>query len=109
MRILPALLLAASLLGACGGEPAPVPPWRGEGNLIEVTVHDLHCDGCEVNVEGELALVEGVESVTADHETDLVLVILEAEADRVQSIPVIRNAIHEAGMLIVGEDAIPTR
>lgn len=106
MRILAALLLATSLLAACGAEAAPLPPWRGEGNLVEITVHDLHCDGCEKSIEDELALVEGVESVTADHETNLVLVVLEPEADRAQSLPALRNAVHEAGMLVVGEDEI---
>ena len=105
MRLLPVLLLPF-LLCACGAEPASVPTWRGEGHLVEITVHDLHCEGCEKTVEDEIALVEGVDSVTADHVTNLVLVTLEAQAERVATLPGIRDAVHEAGMQVVGEDEL---
>ena len=67
---------------------------------------DLPCAGCEKTIEDELALIEGVESVTSDHVTNLVLVTLEAEAKRAAAIPGLRDAIHEAGMQVVGEDEI---
>ncbi len=105
MRTLP-VLLALLTLGACGTEPPVVPAWRGEGNLVEVTVHEIHCAGCEQAVEDAIALAAGVDAVTADHVTKLVLVTLEAEADRDAAIASIRDAIHEAGRKVVGEDEI---
>jgi copper chaperone CopZ len=105
MRSLPVLLVGL-LLGSCGAEAAPMPAWRGEGPLVEFTVPELHCDGCEKTLEDELALVEGVESVLADHETKLVLVTLEADAVRETVIPDLRDAVHEAGMQVFGKDEI---
>ncbi len=100
--LLPALLV----LAACGADPAPLPPWRGEGKYVEVTVHDLHCAGCEKNVEDHIGFVEGVESVTSSHEEDLVLVTLEDGGRRDAVIPDLREAIHEAGFKVVGADEI---
>lgn len=104
MRFVP--LLFALLLGACGTEPAPVPAWRGEGNLVEVTLDDIHCAGCEKEIEDGLLAVEGVTTVRADHVTKLVLVMLETGADRQAAIPALREAIHDTGRKVVGEDSL---
>jgi len=102
LRLLPAVLL----LAACDADPAPAPPWRGEGKYVEVEVHDLHCAGCEKNVEDHIGVVEGVAAVTSSHEEDLVLVTLEDAEGREAIIPSLREAIHEAGFKVVGEDEI---
>jgi len=109
MRPLVLLLaaLALPLAAACGrGEAADEPVWRGEGAAIEVTVFELHCPGCEKAVEDEIATVEGVEEVVADHLTGRVCVRLADPALRARTIPALREAIHAAGKQVVGEDEI---
>lgn len=125
-RLPPAVLLllpALLLLAACGAEapsaesaaqaqpaaPAQpaVPAWRGSGEAIEVTVHELHCEGCEMEIEKAISGIEGVEEVEAQHETDLVRVRLADAALRERAISAIRDAIHRTGRQVVGEDEIP--
>jgi len=101
-----ALLLVVLALSACGGESAPLPPWRGEDNLVEVTLDDIHCGGCEVEIEEALAAVEGVATVEADSVSRLVLVMLKKETDREAAIQALRAAIHGTGRKVVGEDPV---
>ena len=105
MRIT-SVLLAALLLGACGADPEPLPPWRGEGNLVEFTLDDIHCSGCLVEIENTLAGVEGVTTVVVDDVTKHVLVMLQTDVDREAAIPALREAMHGIGKKIVGEDVV---
>ena len=108
MRPLPlVLVLSACLLAACG-EPSP-PAWRGEGATVEVTVHDMHCPGCELEVEQALGGVAGVEDVTARWQDNRVTVELADPASREQAIQALREAIHANGRQVVGEDEIPPK
>ncbi len=58
------LLLGIVTLG-CAGDPVV---------RTELTVEGMHCDGCEEAITGELAAIEGVETVEADWETQRVVV-----------------------------------
>lgn len=104
-RPLPVLVLAVSFLAACGGDTAE--PWRGEGATIEITVHDMHCSGCELEVETALEQVPGVQAVTARWEDNRVTVTLADAVSRETAIQALREAIHRNGRQVVGEDAIP--
>jgi len=111
------LAASASLLAACGSpealSPTAPPPtvspeiWRGEGSLVEVKVHDLHCDGCQGRAEKTLATVVGVASVKADHETDVIRLTLTDPAIRADAIARIRDEIHAQHWQVVGEDPVP--
>lgn len=106
-------LVALLLLAACGGDAPPgASPaeldrvWRGEGPVIEVRVHDLHCSKCEDAARKAVGALPGVEAVEPDHETDVVRVRLADGTDRYAAIPAIRDALHGIGKDIVGEDEI---
>lgn len=58
---------------------------------VEVT--GMSCSGCEQSVEGALASVAGVTSVTADHEADAVELTAEDGVDDAT----LQTAIEEAG------------
>lgn len=123
MRILAgltALLLAAALVG-CGGPDRPpaapdseerqppeiVTPWRGEGNVIEFSVWELHCPGCELEVEEAVKALPGVASARADWESSVVRIELDDSTSRDAAIPLLREAVHASGRLVLGEDERP--
>lgn len=56
-------------------------------------VTGMSCGGCESNVESELQALSGVDSVTADHETDTVELSLSSGV----SDDVLTDAVQEAG------------
>ena len=100
------LLLTLVVLAACGGEPPPAQAWRGEANLVEVTLSGIHCPGCLNELEAALGAVEGVATVVVDMDSALVLIMLRKDTDREATIPKLRDAIHETGNEIVGEDVV---
>jgi len=111
-----ACIVAAVALPSCGGDvpaersytPAELDRvWKGEGPVIEVKVHELHCSNCENEARKAVGALEGVDAVQANHETDIVRIDLEAGRDRYATIPAIREALHSVGKDIVGEDEIP--
>lgn len=59
----------------------------------ELSVNGMACDGCEQNVENALQSVEGVNRVTADHESDTVQIVSADEIDEAA----VRQAVEEAG------------
>jgi copper chaperone len=48
---------------------------------VTITVEGMSCNHCEQSVEAALSEVDGVQSVTADHESGTVTVDGDAEAD----------------------------
>ncbi|MHC5009913.1 MAG: heavy-metal-associated domain-containing protein [Planctomycetota bacterium] len=136
MRFLLPCCLALLLLTACGeaedpprtpsGEPratptepaaaerpeAPTRPpevtqvWRGEGDVIKVSVWELHCGGCEMSVENALGEIAGVEEVKADRMTATVTLRVSDPSRREDLIARIRDALHENERQIIGEDEI---
>ena len=136
MRLLLPCCLALLLLTACGksedpprtpsSEPrstptepaaaerpeAPTRPpdvtqvWRGEGDVIEVSVWELHCGGCEMSVENVLGEIAGVEEVSADRMTATVTLRVADPSRRESLIALIREALHGNDRQIIGEDEI---
>jgi len=95
--VVAAALLCAMPMAACKEEPTapqarsterrtePLPveqTWRGEGSVIEFSAWHMSCPGCTGTVEEALGALDGVESVTASHETDVVQVTLKDGAQR---------------------------
>lgn len=120
-------LLPVLLLAACGAEaPLPaaapaaapakeegarVPPtvttaWRGEGTDLRVSVWEMHCPGCEIEVEQVLEPIPGVAAVRASWETSEVRIDVAEGTPREEVIARIREAVHENGRLILGEDPV---
>jgi copper chaperone CopZ len=81
--------------------------WRGEGNVVEVTVWEMMCQGCEMAVEEAAEAVDGVVAAEAKHETSLLRVKIADPTRREAVIAALRDALHENGRQIVGEDPIP--
>jgi copper chaperone CopZ len=74
---------------------------------VEVSVWEMHCQGCELEVEGAIGAVDGVAQVRADHESAVVRIELADAARREAVIPRIRDAIHANGRQVIGEDTLP--
>jgi len=59
-----------------------------------MTVSGMTCDGCERRITSALSAVNGVDRVSADHETGTVT--LQADPD-VTSVDVVRGVIEDLG------------
>ena len=68
-----------------------------ETNLI---VNGMMCGGCENRVKNAIKNIEGVENVTADHNTGKVIVISENEVSE----EIIKEALEDIGYEVVKED-----
>ena len=68
-----------------------------ETNLI---VNGMMCGGCENRVKNAIKNIEGVENVTADHNTGKVIVISDNEVSE----EVIKEALEDIGYEVVRED-----
>jgi len=64
---------------------------------VSLTVTGMKCGGCEANVTGKLKEMEGVSSVTASHEKNLV----ELEFDQAKtSLDAIKQTIADTGYTV---------
>ena len=68
-----------------------------ETNLI---VNGMMCGGCENRVKNAIKNIEGVEDVTADHNTGKVIVISNNEVSE----EIIKETLEDIGYEVVRED-----
>ena len=68
-----------------------------ETNLI---VNGMMCGGCENRVKNAIKNIEGVENVTADHNTGKVMVISNNEVSE----EIIKETLEDIGYEVVRED-----
>lgn len=68
-----------------------------ETNLI---VNGMMCGGCENRVKNAIKNIEGVENVTADHNTGKVIVISNNEVSE----EIIKETLEDIGYEVVRED-----
>ena len=63
-------------------------------------VNGMMCGGCENRVKNAIKNIEGVENVTADHNTGKVIVISNNEASE----EIIKETLEDIGYEVVRED-----
>ena len=63
-------------------------------------VNGMMCGGCENRVKNAIKNIEGVENVTADHNTGKVIVISDNEVSE----EIIKEALEDIGYEVVRED-----
>ena len=68
-----------------------------ETNLI---VNGMMCEGCENRVKNAIKNIEGVENVTADHNTGKVIIISNNEVSE----EIIKETLEDIGYEVVKED-----
>lgn len=68
-----------------------------ETNLI---VNGMMCGGCENRVKNAIKNIEGVENVTADHNTGKVIIISNNEVSE----EIIKETLEDIGYEVVKED-----
>ena len=68
-----------------------------ETNLI---VNGMMCGGCENRVKNAIKNIEGVENVTADHNTGKVIIISNNEVSE----EIIKETLEDIGYEVVRED-----
>ena len=68
-----------------------------ETNLI---VNGMMCGGCENRVKNAIKNIEGVENVTADHNTGKVIIISNNEVSE----KIIKETLEDIGYEVVKED-----
>lgn len=59
-----------------------------------ITVHEIHCEGCERAVANALGRLDGVAEVAADHRTDTVTVTYDGS---IIDLTTIRERLADAG------------
>ncbi|MCR4705732.1 MAG: cation transporter, partial [Lachnospiraceae bacterium] len=71
---------------------------RKEGNEMKITVNGMMCAHCEAHVKKALEAIDGIESVVADHEKNLVTITTTKDVDEAS----IKAAVTEAGYEYAG-------
>lgn len=66
----------------------------------KLIVNGMMCGGCENRVKNAIKNIEGVENVTADHNTGKVIVISDNEVSE----EIIKEALEDIGYEVVKED-----
>ena len=67
---------------------------------INLIVNGMMCGGCENRVKNAIKNIEGVENVTADHNTGKVIVISDNEVSE----EIIKETLEDIGYEVVKED-----
>ena len=65
-----------------------------------LSVNGMMCEGCENRVKNAIKNIEGVENVTADHNTGKVIVISNNEVSE----EIIKETLEDIGYEVVKED-----
>jgi copper chaperone CopZ len=65
---------------------------------LKLRVDGMDCGGCEESISRAVSRIQGVEAVTADHQTGMVQVAFSGQADEQG----VRTAIEDAGYEVVG-------
>ena len=68
----------------------------------KLIVNGMMCGGCENRVKNAIKNIEGVENVTADHNTGKVIVISDNEVSE----EIIKEALEDIGYEVVKEDLL---
>lgn len=89
-------------------EAARTPPevkvaWRGEGARLELSVWEMHCQGCAMRVEEALKALPGVSAVEASWSDSKVSVTLADASGRAAAIEKIRAALKAEEFRVLGE------
>ncbi len=71
---------------------------RKENNEMKITVNGMMCGHCEAHVKKALEAIDGIESVVASHEDNLVTITNSKDVDEA----LIKAAVEEAGYEYVG-------
>jgi copper chaperone len=71
---------------------------RTEMGELSLQVEGMDCGGCEDSIKKAVSQVEGVENVSASHESGTVQVTFAGDADEGG----VRTAIEDAGYEVVG-------
>ena len=91
-------LLSGLLLTSCGDPGPPLP-----GDMVEVRVEGMHCEGCEIRVEKALSGIPGVKAVWVHHGMPRVLVRIKDASNREALLPEIQKAAAAVQKQIRGE------
>ena len=67
---------------------------------INLIVNGMMCGGCENRVKNAIKNIEGVENVTADHNTGKVIIISNNEVSE----EIIKETLEDIGYEVVKED-----
>ena len=67
---------------------------------INLIVNGMMCGGCENRVKNDIKNIEGVENVTADHNTGKVIIISNNEVSE----EIIKETLEDIGYEVVRED-----
>ena len=67
---------------------------------INLIVNGMMCGGCESRVKNAIKNIEGVENVTADHNTGKVIIISNNEVSE----EIIKETLEDIGYEVVKED-----
>ncbi len=66
----------------------------------KIKVNGMVCEGCENRVKNALSMIEGIESVEANHETGTVTVTANKEIEK----SILAEKIEDIGFEVVKED-----
>lgn len=69
-------------------------------NKLTLNVNGMMCGGCENRVKNVLKEIDGIEDVTADHNTGIVTIVSNKEI----SMEIIKETIEDIGYEVVKED-----
>lgn len=67
---------------------------------LTLNIKGMMCGGCENRVKNALMEIDGIENVTADHNTGIITITSNKEVSK----EIIKNVIEDIGFEVVKED-----